>query len=115
MKGTRGPKMDPSNADQTLTVGFLNILGQTKLKQPKQNQIQFIMQEHKIDILHLQETNILEDTFKNCNLISSSYNIISNNSPTNYGTSCLIKSDLEAENHAFISLLITKLSLTTTL
>ena len=60
MKGLQCFKMDPSNADQTLTVGFLNILGQSKLKQAKQDQIQFILQQNKIDILHLQETNISE-------------------------------------------------------
>ena len=69
-KGPQSLKMDPSKVDQTLTVGFLNILGQTKLKQPKQNQIQFIMQEHKIDILHLQETNISEGAFDFCPFIA---------------------------------------------
>ena len=51
-----------------------------------------------IDILHLQEINIVDDTFRNCNFINSSYNILHNNSHTKYGTASLIKSDLEADN-----------------
>ena len=90
--------MNLQKEDNILTIALVNIHGQTGLTLSKQMQIETFLQHNKIDILHLQETNILEDTFNNCNLISSSYNIISNNSPTNYGTACLIKSDLEAEN-----------------
>ena len=98
MKGTRGPKMDPSNADQTLTVGFLNILGQSKLKQSKQDQIQFILQYHKIDILHLQETNILEGAFDFCPFIANNYQILAQNNDSGFGVCSLVHKKLATEN-----------------
>ena len=90
--------MEDNRKETILTLALVNVHGQTGLNQSKQKQIETFLHHHKIDILHLQETNILEDTFSNCNLINSSYNILSNNSPTKYGTASLIKSDLEAEN-----------------
>ena len=81
-----------------LTLALVNIHGQTGLSLSKQKQIETFLQQNDIDILHLQEINILEDTFRNCSLINSSYNILHNNSPTKYGTASLIKSDLEADN-----------------
>ena len=90
--------MNSSRKENILTLALVNIHGQTGLNQSKQMQIETFLHHHKIDILHLQETNILDDTFRNCNLINSSYNILINNSPTKYGTATLIKSDLEAVN-----------------
>ena len=90
--------MNSSRKENILTLALVNIHGQTGLNQSKQMQIETFLHHHKIDILHLQETNILDDTFINCNLINSSYNILINNSPTKYGTATLIKSDLEAVN-----------------
>ena len=90
--------MNLNRNETSLTVALVNVQGQTGLNQSKQMQIETFLHHHQIDILHLQEANILEDTFSNCNLINSSYNILINNSPTKYGTACLIKSDLEVEN-----------------
>ena len=84
--------------ENILTVALVNIHGQSGLDQAKQMQIETFIIQNKIDILHLQEINIDEDSFRYCNFISSCYNIISNNSPTKYGTASLIKSDLSAEN-----------------
>ena len=56
------------------------------------------MKYNKIDILHLQESDINADTFSDCNFISSSFNIIINNSESKYGTASLIRSDLNFEN-----------------
>ena len=58
----------------------MNIHGQTNLTTAKQLQIQDFLKLYKIDILHLQEIQISEDTFSNCDFISSNFNIISNNS-----------------------------------
>ena len=79
-------------------VGFINIRGQTGLSSAKQTQIKSFLIHHKLDVLHLQEINICDDSFSTCNLISSSYNLLSNNSPTKYGTSSLVKSDFTPEN-----------------
>ena len=60
-----------------LTVADLNIHGQTKLPTAKQLQIQDIIKTNKIDILHMQECEINSETFSTCDLLSSSFNIIS--------------------------------------
>ena len=69
-----------------LKVGFINIRAQTGLHLPKQVQIEQFIRENNLDILHLQESNIEEETFSECKLISSSFNIIVNNSQNKYGT-----------------------------
>ena len=84
--------------EQVLSIGFMNIRGQTGLSYSKQAQIESFLIKQKIDILNLQEINICDDSFSNCDVISSSYNIISNNSPTKYGTACLVKSDFIPSN-----------------
>ena len=81
-----------------LSVAYINIRGQTGLTISKQSQIETFLVSNKIDVLHLQEINITEDSFSTCNVISSSYNLLSNNSPSKYGTASLIRSDLIPEN-----------------
>ena len=49
----------------------MNIHGQTNLTTAKQLQIQDFLKIKKIDILHLQEIEIDEDTFGDCDFISS--------------------------------------------
>ena len=39
-----------------------------------------------------------DETFSTCNFISSTFNIVSNNSLNKYGTASLVKSELEIEN-----------------
>ena len=53
---------------------------------------------NNIDVAHLQETDICDETFPSCNFISSSFKIISNNAENKYGTSSLIKTELSYEN-----------------
>ena len=59
-----------------LTTAFINIRGQTGLHLSKQLQIENFIRENRIDILHLQESHIEENTFSECNLIASGYNIV---------------------------------------
>ena len=47
------------------------------------------------DILHLQEAQILEDTFDSCDYITSNYSILSNNARNPYGTASLVAMSLE--------------------
>ena len=84
--------------ESILTVALMNIHGQSGLNHAKQMQIETFLHQNDIDVLHLQEIDIVEDSFRNCNFISSSYNILTNNSPTKYGTASLVKSDLYVEN-----------------
>ena len=84
--------------NNTVSVAYLNCRGQTGLYESKQLQIEKFLQNHNIDILHLQETHLEDETFSGCNYISSNFNIIHNNSITKYGTASLVRSTLEVEN-----------------
>ena len=87
-----------SSFKNSLTVGFINIRGQSKLNIEKQLQIEDFLKRYKCDILHLQETNIENETFSSCCYISNNYNIIHNNSLSQYGTASLVKSEFLVEN-----------------
>ena len=76
----------------------MNIHGQSKLPTFKQLQIQDFIKFNKIDILQMQEIDVDEETFSECEYISSNFNLISNNNETKYGTASLIRSDLEYKN-----------------
>ena len=90
--------MNSTAESNILTVAYINIRGQTGLNYAKQCQIESFLVRNKIDVLHLQEINIIEDSFYACNIIQSSYNLLSNNSPTKYGTASLIRSEFIPEN-----------------
>lgn len=82
----------------TITIGYLNVKGQSKLNIEQQLQIQDFIKTHRLDILHCQETNIDENTFSDCNYIKSSFNIIENNASNYYGTCSLVLNSLTPEN-----------------
>ena len=89
-------KMDPP--ENIVNLAYLNCHGQTGLNLSKQLQIEEFLKCYKIDILHLQETFIEEDTFTECKFISSNYDIIYNNSHNKYGTASLIKYSLPPQD-----------------
>ena len=66
----------------------------------KQLEIQSYIIENKIDILHLQECYITDDTFTQCGYITSNFNLVVNNTPNNtfYGTASIIRNDLDIKN-----------------
>ena len=84
--------------ENILTISYMNIHGQTKLTTAKQLQIQDFLKSKKIDILHLQEVEIDEESFGDCDFVSSNFNIITNNSVSKYGTASLLRSDLQYRN-----------------
>ena len=88
-------------AGGVLTVGYMNCRGQSGLNFDKQKQIESFIVKNKVTILNLQEVDISDDSFKLCPVISSSYQVISNNSPTKYGTAVLVQNDLEVTNIQF--------------
>ena len=53
------PSANPTN--RNIRIAYMNIHGQTGLKETKQSQIENFLKVHKIDILHCQEINISED------------------------------------------------------
>ena len=59
--------MNPTN---NLNIAFINIRGQTGLNLAKQIQIEDFIRQNNLDILHLQEINVEEDTFSDCKLIT---------------------------------------------
>ena len=79
------------NSDNILTLAYLNIHGQSNLTDTKEIQIEDFMKFNKIDIAHLQEIEISDNSFSNCNFISSSFNII----PNKYGTASLTEFTVE--------------------
>ena len=85
-------------SNRILTIAYMNIHGQSKLPTAKQLQIEDFIKYNKIDILHLQESNIDPETFSSCNFVSSSFNIIANNSENKYGTATILRSDLNFDN-----------------
>ena len=84
--------------NNVLNLAYLNVHGQSGIKLEKKLQIEEFIRTNNIDILHCQEINIGEDTFAECNFISSSYNIICNNSPNKYGTASMVKNEYNVEN-----------------
>ena len=88
-----------SSPESTLKVATLNIQGQSGLNITKQKQIEDFVKHNKIDILHCQEIETCSNSFQDCSFISSSFNLLSNNSPINkYGTASLVRNDLYVEN-----------------
>ena len=90
--------MDSKEPNQILKIAYMNIHGQSKFTESKQVQIEDFIRFNNIDVAHLQEVEICDDTFSECNFISSSFNIISNNAANKYGTSSLVKNELFYEN-----------------
>ena len=86
------------NSKSVLSIGFMNIRGQTGLTGAKQSQIESFLISQSLDVLHLQEIHITEDSFSSCDRICSSYSVISNNAASKYGTASIIKSHLNPEN-----------------
>ena len=66
----------------------------------KQLEIQSYIKKHNIDILHLQECKIDDDSFGECPFVRSNFNIFSNNTQNDsfYGTASLVRCDLEVSN-----------------
>ena len=85
-------------ADQILTIAYINVHGQSKLTEAKQIQIEDFLKYNNIDVAHLQEIEICDETFSECNFISSSFNIITSNAENKFGTSSLVKNEFSFEN-----------------
>ena len=83
-----------------IIVAHINCVGQTKLPISKQLEIQSFVCTNKVDILHMQECKIDEDSFAQCGYLTSNFNVFSNNKPdeSHYGTASLVRSDLDVSN-----------------
>ena len=90
--------MNFNSTSNLLTIAYINIQGQSKLSEAKQVQIEDFVKFNKIDVAHIQESEISDETFSNCNFISSSFNIYTNNAANKYGTSSLVRNNFPVEN-----------------
>ena len=52
-----------------------------------------------LHILHYQEINLKEDSFKTCKYLNSQFNILANNAINEYGSASFVKTDFEIVNH----------------
>ena len=93
----------PSNEESVpipISIAYINCVGQSKFPIAKQLEIQSFISAQNLDIIHLQECKIDEDSFANCGFVSSNFNIFSNNKPDEsyFGTASLVRSDLDVSN-----------------
>ena len=97
VEGTQSP---PPSSKSNISVAFINCVGQTRFILSKQLEIQNYIRSHSIDILHLQECKIDDDSFSECQYVRSNFNIFANNTKNNtcYGTASLVRSDLDVRN-----------------
>ena len=86
------------HSSKILTIGYINIRGQSGLSVPKQLQIEAFAKLNKCDIINLQEAHLDSESFTSCDFIQKNFSIIENNSDNKYGTASLIKSELNFEN-----------------
>ena len=90
----------PSEDSLVITVAYVNCVGQSKFSVSKQLEIQSFVCSNNIDILHMQECRMDDDTFSQCGFLTSNFNLFSNNTPneSNYGTATMVRSDIEVTN-----------------
>ena len=87
-----------TSINKSFKIGYLNLRAQTGFGTTKQAQVEHFVKQHMFDILHLQEAQILEDTFDSCDYITSNYSILTNNARNPYGTASLVAISLEPRN-----------------
>ena len=81
-----------------ITVAFLNCRGQSGFNISKQLQIQSYLQNNSIDILHLQECRIDDETFDQCGFLTSNNKVLKNNNQNEYGTASIVKNHFIPED-----------------
>ena len=81
-----------------IKVAFINVYGQTGLTHQKLFEIENFIQKHRLEIICLQETNVSEDTFLECNYIYKNFYITPNNNKSGYGTCTLVKKNFTVTN-----------------
>ena len=60
--------------------------------------IENFIRSYNIDFLNCQKINILEETFKNCNFIVSTYENVQNNASNDNGRCCIVSNSLSTDN-----------------
>ena len=81
----------------SLKIGFINIYGQTGFSSSKVLELENFIEFNKLDVVCLQETDIDQNTFSECNILRK-FSPIINNSSTGYGTCTLVSKELSVDN-----------------
>ena len=87
-----------SDHGNDLTIGFLNIRGQTKFSKAKQKMIEESLKRENLDILHLQEVQIDDNSFDQCEFIQNQFQIVKNNAQNGYGVCSIVRRSLNISN-----------------
>ena len=72
----------------------MNVEGQSDLNIVKQKAIESFIRRNNYDVVLLQEIDIKNDSFENCDYINSNYVIYSNNARNAYETATMVSSNL---------------------
>ena len=78
-------------------IGYINIYGQTGFSRSKVIELENVINCHKLDVVCLQETDVSQNTFSECNILRR-FSPIINNSSTGYGTCTLVSNNLSIDN-----------------
>ena len=78
-------------------IGYINIYGQTGFSRSKVIELESVINCHKLDVVCLQETDVSQNTFSECNILRR-FSPIINNSSTGYGTCTLVSNNLSIDN-----------------
>lgn len=81
-----------------IKVAFINVYGQSGLAYQKLLELENFIQKYKLEIVCLQETDISQNTFLECNFISRNFKVEYNNSKSGFGTCTLVKKDFCVTN-----------------
>ena len=80
-----------------MKIAYLNTYGQSGLPNQKLLELENFIELHRLDIVCLQETNIQENTFSGCNILSR-FNLIVNNNKSGFGTCTLVRKIFSYDN-----------------
>ena len=80
-----------------MKIAFINTYGQSGLSDQKLLELESFIEYNRLDIVCLQETDVKEDTFLQCNILSRFEPIINNNK-SGYGTCTLVRKIFTPEN-----------------
>ena len=72
------PINNPNEASTPIVVAYMNCVGHTRLPVSKQLEIQSFVCTNRVDILHMQECKMDEDSFAQCGYLTSNFNLFSN-------------------------------------
>ena len=80
-----------------MKIAYINTYGQSGLSNQKLLELENFIEYNRLDIVCLQETDVQEDTFSQCNILDR-FELIINNNKSGYGTCTLVRNIYNPEN-----------------